>query len=616
MPDFLEALESQIVLGDGAMGTLLHERGLPADQCVEGLVLSDPDRIEKIHREYLDAGACVIKTNSYGANARKLAHHGLESRVAEINWKSVQIAKTAAGKADVWIAGSVGPLGLSAEEATSGGVDRESLFRQQIGALLDGGANLIFLETFHDLSELLSALYVVQSLHHCPVVCSMLYSEDGHAPDGTSIAACVEVLVKKGVHVVGANCAVGPQGMLQVIPKFPRPKGVAISAYPNATRAQYFEGRYHFMAYPDYFAERGLELVKMGVRLIGGCCGTTPTHIAALKKLLPVKPPAATFTVSTVIAREVHAPHAPIEIQDETILDVIRKRTLIVTELDPPKTLQLDKMFAGAKALKNSGTDAITLADNSLAIMRVSNVAVAHLLQQKVQIRPLLHLACRDRNLIGMQSELLGVHALGMNHVLALTGDPAKTGDHPGATSVYDLNSVTLIQLMAQMNEGRTPSGRDLKECTGFVIGCSFNPNVKNIDVQLKRLERKLKAGAQYVMTQPIFDPKQAKAVHDAAKSFGVPILLGVMPLLHSRNAEFLHSEVPGIVIPDAVRERMRGKEGEAGAGEGLEIAREIAGEILAHFKGIYFITPFLRYELTAELGAWVRTQEKARKRA
>jgi len=615
MADLLETLGSQVVLGDGAMGTLLHERGLPADQSVEGVVLSDPDRIEKIHREYLDAGARLIKTNSYGANARKLAHHGLESRVAEINWKSAQIAKAAAGKSGAWIAGSVGPLGLSAEEATSGGVDREALFRQQIGALLDGGVNLIFLETFHDLSELLSALYIVQSLHHCPVVCSMLYSEDGHAPDGTSIATCVEVLIKKGVHVVGANCAVGPQGMLQVISRFPRPKDVAISAYPNATRAQYFEGRYHFMAYPDYFAERGLELVKMGVRLIGGCCGTTPAHIAALKQILPVKPPSVTIG-ATEIRRVAKAAQAAAGAHEETILDVIKKRTLIVTELDPPKTLLLDKMFAGAKALKDSGTDAVTLADNSLAIMRVSNVAVAHLLQQKTGIRPLLHLACRDRNLIGIQSELLGIHALGMSHVLALTGDPAKTGDHPGATSVYDLNSVTLIQLMAQMNEGRTPSGRDLKERTRFVIGCSFNPNVKNLDVQLKRLERKLKAGAQYVMTQPIFDPAQAKTVFDATRSFGVPILLGVMPLLHARNTEFLHNEVPGIVIPDAVRERMRGKEGEDGAREGLEIARRIASEVLAHFKGIYLITPFLRFELTADLGAWIRSQEKARKKA
>ena len=614
MPDFLETLDTEIVLGDGAMGTLLHERGLPTDHCVEGLVLSDPDRIEKIHREYLNAGARVIKTNSYGANARKLAHHGLQNQVAEINWKSVQIARLAVGKNEAWIAGSVGPLGLSAEEATSDVVDREALFRQQIGALLDGGANLIFLETFHDLSELLSALYVVQSLHHCPVVCSMFYSEDGHAPDGTSIATCVEVLTKKGVHVVGANCAVGPQGMLQVISRFPRVEGVALSAFPNATRAQYFEGRYHFMAHPDYFAERSLELVNMGVRLIGGCCGTTPAHIAALGKILPAKPPVVSIGTAEV-KRGLRPSPAPTEIHDETILDVIRKRTLIVTELDPPKTLQLDKMFAGARALEDSGADAITLADNSLAIMRVSNVAVAHLLQQKAKIRPLLHLACRDRNLIGMQSELLGIHALGMSHVLALTGDPAKTGDHPGATSVYDLNSVTLIQLMVQMNEGRTPSGRDLKERTRFVIGCSFNPNVKNLDVQLKRLERKLKAGARYVMTQPIFDPKQVRMVHDATKGFSVPILLGVMPLLHSRNAEFLHNEVPGIVIPDAVRERMRGKEGEAGAKEGLEIAREIAGEVLAHFRGIYFITPFLRYELTVELGSWVRVQEKRQKK-
>jgi methionine synthase / methylenetetrahydrofolate reductase (NADH) len=615
MADLLEALQSQVVLGDGAMGTLLHERGLPADQCVEAVVLSDPDRIEKIHREYIDAGARVIKTNSYGANAHKLAHHGLEKKVAEINWKSVQIAKTAAGKSGAWIAGSVGPLGLSAEEATSGAADREAIFRQQIGALLDGGVQLIFLETFHDLSELLSALYVVQSLHHCPVVCSMLYSEDGRSPDGTSIATCVEVLTKKDVHVVGANCAVGPQGMLQVISKFPYVEGVALSAFPNATRAQYFEGRYHFMAYPDYFAERGVELINLGVRLIGGCCGTTPAHIAALAKVIPAEPPTRVFSGISTVSTEVVADQVPTDVHEETILDVIKKRTLIVTELDPPKTLPLEKMFAGAKALKESGTDAVTLADNSLAIMRVSNVAVAHLIQQKVKIRPLLHLACRDRNLIGLQSELLGIHTLGMNHVLALTGDPAKTGDHPGATSVYDLNSVTLIQLMVEMNKGHTPSGRDLKASTRFVIGCSFNPNVKNLDVQLKRLERKLKAGAHYVMTQPIFDPKQAKIVRDATAAFKVPILLGVMPLLHSRNAEFLHNEVPGIVIPESVRDRMRGKEGEAGAKEGLEIAREIATEVLSQFRGIYFITPFLRYELTADLGSWVRAQEKRQKK-
>ena len=615
MPDFLETLSAEIVVGDGAMGTLLHERGLPTDHCIEGLVLQDPGQVEKVHLDYLEAGARLIRTNSYGANAHKLAHFGLENRVAEINWKAVQIAKQAVGKRGAWVAGSVGPLGLSAEEALSGEINREALFRQQIGALLDGGANLIFLETFNDVSELLSAVYVVQSLHHCPVACSMAFSEDGNTLDGTSIETVFEVLTKKGVEVLGANCAVGPQSMLRVMERFPRKEGVRLSAFPNASRPQYFEGRYHFLAYPDYFAERGLELARMGVRLIGGCCGTTPNHISSLKKILPQKPPVV--AVGAVETKpEPRAVPAPTELNQETILDIIRKRTLIVTELDPPKTLQLNKMFAGAKALKESGTDAITLADNSLAIMRVSNVAVGHLLQQKHRIRPLLHLACRDRNLIGIQSELLGMHALGMNHVLALTGDPAKTGDHPGATSVYDLNSVTLIQMMVKMNEGFTVSGRNLKECTRFVIGCSFNPNVKKLDIRLKRLERKLEAGAHYVMTQPIFDPMQAKAVYDAAGGFGVPILVGVMPLLHARNAEFLHNEVPGIVIPEHVRERIRGKEGAQGEKAGLEVAREISAEILSRFPGIYFITPFLRYDLTVELNRWMRSQDKKGARA
>ncbi|MBM3892407.1 MAG: bifunctional homocysteine S-methyltransferase/methylenetetrahydrofolate reductase, partial [Verrucomicrobia bacterium] len=317
--------------------------------------------------------------------------------------------------------------------------------------------------------------------------------------------------------------------------------------------------------------------------------------------------------IVTIVVPRAPAP-APPAVPRETILDIIKKRTLIVTELDPPRTLPaVEKVIAGAKALKDAGTDAVTLADNSLAILRVNNVVVAQQMKERLGVLPVVHLACRDRNLLGIQSELLGLSVLGINHVLALTGDPSKSGDHPGATSVYDLNSIGLIALMKKMNDGLTHSGRDLKQHADFVIGCSFNPNVRDIGVQTKRLERKIEAGARYVMTQPIFDPALAKATNDATKHFGVPVLVGVMPLISERNCEFLHNEVPGIAIADAVRARMRGKDGEAGRREGLAIARELCDAVLEHFRGIYLITPLIAYELTVELSRYVREQERTR---
>jgi homocysteine S-methyltransferase len=285
---------------------------------------------------------------------------------------------------------------------------------------------------------------------------------------------------------------------------------------------------------------------------------------------------------------------------------------LIVTELDPPKSLQLDKMVDGAKALKAAGTDFVTLADNSLAILRVSNVAAAHLIRERTGAEPLIHLACRDRNVLGLQSELMGMHALGFNHVLALTGDPAKMGDHPGASSVYDVNSIGLIKMIQRLNEGFAANGRDLKDKTRFVIGCAFNPNARNLDSQVRKLEDKLAAGAQFVMTQPVFDASLVKATAERTRQFNVPVLLGVMPLLSSRNAEFLHNEVPGIVIPDNVRDRLRGKDGAEGNEEGLAIARQLCESVLDHFKGIYLITPLMRFDLTVRLSCYIRELDHA----
>jgi methionine synthase / methylenetetrahydrofolate reductase(NADPH) len=611
--NLIEQLEKGVVIGDGAMGTLLYERGLSLDRSCEELILTQPDLVRRVHEDYVDAGAQVIETNSFAANRLKLERHGLDAEVREINEKAARLAKEVAGSKDVWVAGSVGPLGRRLDEARAQGLDPEEIFAEQIGALLEGEADAIMLETFSDLEELLIALQVSQQLSAAPVICSMSFTEDGVTYQGVPIETAFEKLKKAGAKIVGANCCIGPRALKGIFQtKVPTSgNGMYHASFPNAGRPEFMEGRYMYLTTPDYFAQQSVDLARAGVRLLGGCCGTTPAHIRALREHLSQtdwqKEP-----VSIRVPELQPVPRAvtpkPTKAKHPTLLEVIQKRTLIVTEFDSPKTLNLDRMVEAAKALKTAGTDFITVADNSLAIMRMNCVVASHLVEKETGLRPIVHLACRDRNLIGTQSELMGMDALGLDHVLALTGDPSKVGDTPGATSVYDLNSISLLEGIRSMNQGRTFGGRDLKRSTNFVTGCAFNPNVKNLDVQVKRLERKVAAGVHFVMTQPVFDPKQVKMTFEATKQFGIPILVGVMPLLNARNTEFLHNEVPGIVIPENVRERMRNKEGEEGQKEGVAIAREIAAEVLKYFKGIYLITPLIHFQTTVELSTAVRS--------
>jgi homocysteine S-methyltransferase len=604
MSKFLDQLSEAILVCDGAMGTMIYSRGVPLNLCYDELSVSQPDLIRSIHEEYVSAGAQIIETNTFGANRYKLSQYGHDNRVNEINWKAARLAREAAGK-NVYVAGSVGSLRIPRDSEEPVHVDKEELFREQVGALLDGGCDLLICETFTDLEELKLALHAVQTLTDKPVICSICVNEDSFMPSGVFVSDAFQQLQDAGADVVGINCLVGPRGALAALARVPVNENTRILANPNAGRPELIDGRYVYLSTPEYFGEMSLKMVGQGARIVGGCCGTTPQHIHAIAQAVRAARP---ITSKTILVTE-PPPARPGQIAPprETILDVIKKRTLIVTELDPPRTLEFERIVEGSKALKAAGTDSITLADNSLAVVRMSNVAMGALIKERAGIIPLIHLSCRDRNLIGTQSELMGMAVTGLDHVLALTGDPAKVGDVPEATSVYDLNSISLIELIVKFNQGFMQSGRQLKRATQFVVGCSFNPNVKNIDVQVKRLERKLKAGAQYVMTQPIFDRLHAKQTYEATKQFGVPVLVGVMPLLNGRNCEFLHNEVPGIEIPQVVRDRMRGKEGAEGIAEGLAVARDVTSEILSYFRGIYFITPMVKYELTVELSRFVR---------
>jgi methionine synthase / methylenetetrahydrofolate reductase (NADH) len=603
--DFLDELAGSVLCGDGAMGTELMSAGVPVDVCFEELTISSPDSVARIHEAYVQAGARLIETNTFGANAARLARHGLETRVKELNQAAVRLARGVIGSRPVYLAGSIGPSGVVIHEPGGDPFDPLQLFREQSEAILEAGVDVIFLETFLDFNEIQIALDAVRRTDpKIPVICSMVSSEEGRLPSSLPVVQAFRELTRLGADLVGVNCVTGPYAMLQILRRIPA--DFLISAFPNAGYPRYHDGRFLYNLSPVYFGQAAKEFVEHGARLVGGCCGVGPEHIHAMSKAIAgLKPIRSKPAIQWISELELKPRKKPTE---TSILDLMaRGQTVVVTELDPPKTLDLDKYFAAARTLIDAGSDAITLADNSLAILRVSNLAVGAILKQQYNIMPLLHVSCRDKNLIGLQSELMGIAALGIRHVLPLTGDPAKFGDHPGSSSVYDVNSIQLMEIISGLNKGYNFAGKSLKYPTDFVIGCTFNPNAKNFDAQISRLERKIAAGARYVMTQPVFDKALVQKMHERTRLFGVPVLTGVWPLLSGKQTEFLHNEVPGIIVPDDIRARMAKSEGLEARRMGVQIAKDVVRAALDCFPGIYLITPFLAYDTTAELANFAR---------
>ncbi|GAB7387865.1 bifunctional homocysteine S-methyltransferase/methylenetetrahydrofolate reductase [Bacillaceae bacterium] len=601
-----EHLRERMLIGDGAMGTYLYQLGIPVGVNFEELNLTNPVLIGDVHRQYIEAGAQLIQTNTYMANRERLSRFGLEDKVKEINRAAVRIAKEAAG-GDVFVAGTIGGLrnarqkGLPLDEASRH-------FREQLDVLLAEEVDAVLLETFYDLEELLTVLRIARRATEKPIICQLTME------DGLDVTGAFAALRDEGADIVGLNCRTGPYKITRAFEQVPLMAGVYFSAYPNAGLPDYVDGRYEYVATPEYFGQSALRLREQGVRLIGGCCGTTPAHIRkvaeALRGLAPVREKAVREDGpggAAVAVRERPADNAGGRSwREPTIPELARERHTIIVELDPPKNLHYEEFLRGCQALKEAGADAITLADNSLAMTRMSNMALGALVKERIGIRPLLHIACRDRNLIAQQSHLMGLYALGIDHVLAVTGDPTRFGDFPGATSVYDLSSFEMIRMIKEMNKGLSFSGRPLGRETAFTVAAAFNPNVKYMHKAVERLEKKVAAGADYIMTQPVFSREKVEELYAATKHVGVPIFVGVMPLTSSRNAEFLHNEVPGIQLSAEVRARMARVEGEAARREGIAIAREIIDAVIERFHGVYLITPFLRYEMTAELTRYV----------
>ena len=591
------------------MGTILYSHGV--DRSFEELNLSHPEQIQHVHEAYINAGADVIQTNTYGANYIKLARYGLEEQVKKINQKAVQIAKKAS-KGKVHVLGNIGGI-HGAQTLLESDEEIKRSFREQLYCLLLEGVDGLILETYYNLDELKTVLQIARDETDLPIITNVSMHEPGVLENGIALPKALKQLEELGADVVGVNCRLGPSQMVTSLESVPLLDKAFLAAYPNASLPAYRDGVLFYENEPNYFTDCAVDLRNQGVRLIGGCCGTTPEHIRALvegvKNLTPI-------TEKTVKAEEPIAVLPERKQVTETLAEKAEKRHTIIVELDAPKHLDITDYLKGAKALKEAGVDAITLADNSLATPRISNVAIATFLQ-KYGIEPLVHLTCRDRNLIGLQSHLMGLHTLGITEILAITGDPTKIGDFPGATSVFDVNSFKLIELIKKGNKGISFSGKSLREKTTFNVAAAFNPNVANVEKAVLRMERKIASGADYILTQPVYSSEKIIELKKATSHIDTPIFIGVMPLTSTKNAEFLHHEVPGIKLTDEVRARMKAAEGNRAqsTAESIAISKELIDTALEHFNGIYLITPFMRYDICVELVNYIhqKTDEAAK---
>ncbi len=602
-------LRNEVLVGDGAIGTMLYTKGVSLDSNFEHLNLIRPHLVTELAREYVAAGAQVIETNTFGANSTKLAAIGLGHKVVEINLAGAAIAREAAGP-DVLVAGSIGPLvAPRGEQRELSSVQMEEAFRLQCQALADGGVDFLLLETFSSLRQLQLAVKVARETG-LPACASLAFLEGGRCGDGSSVESFCRAMEEAGADMIGANCGAGPLELLKVVKRMAGVTDKPISAYANSGFPEYLDGRYIYRATPDYFAAMAQEMVAAGANLVGGCCGTTPDHIASLAHVISGCRPAVRQKRSPVSFSE-PAPTTP---KQSSFLDNWGKRKVITVELDPPKGLDCSKIITGCRLLKEAGVDAINLAENPLARPRMGNIALGSIIQREVGIEVIVHITGRDRNLIGMQSDLMGASLLGIRSILAVTGDPATMGDHAGATSVFDLHSLTLIKLLSDLNSGVNAIGNPIGAGTGFTVGAAFNPNTGNMSVQAARLHKKVAGGASFTQSQPIYDPEILFAAVGAIGDCSVPFLPGIMPLVSERNAEYLNNEVPGITVPDAVRARMKGLEKEAGAREGLAIAKEFIDATFDVVGGYYLIPPFGKHELAVELVEYIKNSEKGRR--
>ena len=634
MHPFIAELERRPLLFDGAMGTLLYARGASSEQCLEELVLSRPEWVTDVHQAYAAAGADIIKAHTFGANAIRLADHGLRERVRDLNFRAVKLVRDVrevAGRA-LFIAGDVGPLGapISATGPLSPARAREA-FQEQIVAQWEAGADLLLFETFTSLEELELAVQVAKELCDLPIVASITYAEDGLTLHGHRPETVLARLRAAGADVPGVNCSVGPARMLSTLAVMHKAAPEQwLSAMPNAGFPQRVGGRLSYPSSPEYFAREVPGFLENGARLIGGCCGTSPMHVRAMRGALDatLAELSAGGVAEFAVAVSEELPDLQISsasdyaIDDDVPTTLLQKiqagRFVISVEVDPPRGFNAAKQIEGAKHAHAMGADAVNVADSPMARVRMGALALCTQIQQQADIETILHFTTRDRSLMGLQADLIGARALGVRNILALTGDPPSLGENRDSTPVYDVDSIGLVRIIDQFNQGLDLSGREMGQKAGFTIAVACDPTRADLEEEVDRFHQKVSGGAHFTMTQPIYDPQlwiDFLATYEKRHGeFPVPVLIGILPLQSHKHASFLHNEVPGITLSDAALARMQ-RAGKQGRYEGVAMAQEllVALKSLPHVQGVYLMPSFGRYELACQVLEALTPEERGR---
>ncbi len=607
MTTFREMLESDRAhVFDGAMGTMLYTRGVYINRSFDELNLTSPDLVLGVHREYIRAGAEIIETNTYGANAVKLAGYGLEAKVGEITKRAAEIAREAAGD-QALVAGAIGPLGIRIEPYGPTSMDEaRALFRQSAQGLLDGGVDLLLLETFSDLAEIHQAILAVREITDLPIVAQMVIDIHGNTLYGTAPEVFAPRLEEWGVDVIGLNCSVGPQAILSAIERMRTATSLRLSAQPNAGLPREVDGRKMYMCSPEYMAKYAKRLIQAGVKFVGGCCGTTPEHIKQIANAVHASSPGRSQVATFLIEdRPANVDPVPQARKSRLARRVAEGKFVTSVEIVPPRGVDPEKMLEGTRLLKEAGVDAVNVPDGPRAQFRMGALLVSVLIEQRVGIETVTHYCCRDRNLLGMQSDLLGAAGIGLRNLLLITGDPPKMGPYPDATAVFDIDSIGLTNMVTRLNNGLDLGGNPIGQPTSFFVGVGVNPCAIDLDHEIRRFEWKVEAGAEFAVTQPVFDVDQLRVFLKRIEHCRIPVVAGIWPLVSLRNAEFLKNEVPGISLPDHVLERMaraqeKGKE--AAQAEGLLIAREMLIEVRDVVQGVQVSAPFGKVQLALEV--------------
>jgi len=598
--NFHERLQKGPVLCDGAMGTLLYAKGIFINRCYDELNVSQPELIRAVHHDYLQAGAEIIETNTFGANSFRLARHSLAGHVRDINVAGARLAREAAKSFAGFVAGSIGPLGIRIEPLGKTSFEEaRNAFREQIAALVEGGVDLLMLETFGYVEELHQAVLACRDVDaKIPIVAQVTIDEDGICLDGSDPEAFATRLTEWNVDVLGINCSVGPVAMLDAIERVRAATSLPLSAQPNAGMPRSVEGRNIYLCSPEYMANYAEKFVAAGVQLVGGCCGTTPDHIRAMKSALRVGEARAQSAHAEVAhSARVPAPAStPLEKRSRLGAKIAAGEFITMVEIVPPKGIDIRKEIEGAKFVKSVGVDAINIPDSPRASARMSNQALSLLMQQAVGIEAILHYTCRDRNVLGIQSDLLGAAATGIHNLICITGDPPKMGNYPDATAVFDVDSIGLVNIVHNLNRGLDLGGNPLGAGTSFVIGVGANPGLPNLDEEIKRFEYKVQAGAEYVVTQPVFDLRLLENFLKRIEHCRIPVVAGIWPLTSARNAEFMKNELR-VSVPDEILNRMiKATTPEAARAEGVAIAREMLQAVRDFVQGAQISAPLGRY--------------------